>query len=55
MNLKSRNDYITDGIASLLWHGIEQGTVYPQLLELVNTTFSPCTGGIGGGNRPFYR
>ena len=39
MNLKSGDYYSTEGVGSLLWHGIERGQTYPQLLELVKTAF----------------
>jgi hypothetical protein len=53
MNLKSGNDHITDGISRLLWHGIEQGTAYPQLLELVNIKFPPVPEDSGAAIGPF--
>jgi hypothetical protein len=39
MNLNSGNYYSTEGVGSLLWHGIQHQRTYPQLVELVKTAF----------------
>src|ERR1700757_3477722 len=39
MNLKSGNYYSAEGVGCVLWHGIQHGRTYPQLLELVKTVF----------------
>ena len=39
MNLKSGDYYSTEGVGTVLWHGIELRKTYPQLLEIVKTAF----------------
>jgi Coenzyme PQQ synthesis protein D (PqqD) len=53
MNLKSGDYYSTEGVGSLLWHGIEQGQTYPQLLDLVRTAFPTVPEDLATAIDPF--
>jgi hypothetical protein len=53
MNLHSGNYYSTEGVGSLLWHGIQQGRTYPQLLELVKTVFLAVPEDLAAAIDPF--
>jgi Coenzyme PQQ synthesis protein D (PqqD) len=53
MNLKSGDYYSTEGVGSLLWHGIERGQTYPQLLELVKTAFPAVPEDLAAAIDPF--
>jgi hypothetical protein len=53
MNLKSGDYYSTEGVGSLLWHGIEQGQTYRQLLELVKTAFPTVPEDLAPAIDPF--
>jgi Coenzyme PQQ synthesis protein D (PqqD) len=53
MNLKSGNYYSTEGVGSVLWHGIELGRTYPQLLDLVKTAFPTVPENLAAAIDPF--
>jgi hypothetical protein len=53
MNLVSGNYYSTDGVGTVLWHGIELGKTYPQLLDLVKTTFPAVPEDLAAAIDPF--
>jgi hypothetical protein len=53
MNLRSGNYYSTEGVASLLWGGIERGRTYPQLVELARTAFRPVPKNLTASIGPF--
>jgi hypothetical protein len=53
MNLKSGNYYSTEGVGSMLWHGIGLGKTYPQLLDLVKTAFSTVPENLAAAIDPF--
>jgi hypothetical protein len=53
MNLKSGNYYSTEGVGSVLWHGIELGRTYPQLLDLVKTAFPTVPENLAAVIDPF--
>jgi hypothetical protein len=53
MNLKSGNYYSSDGVGSLLWHGIELGKTHSQLLDLVRTAFPSVPEDLAAALDPF--
>ena len=53
MNLKSGNYYSAEGVGCVLWHGIQQGKTYPQLLELVKTAFPAVPEDLAATIDPF--
>jgi hypothetical protein len=53
MDLKSGNYYSTDGVGTVLWHGIELGKTYPQLLDLVKAAFPTVTEDLAAAIDPF--
>jgi Coenzyme PQQ synthesis protein D (PqqD) len=53
MNLKSGNYYSAEGVGTLLWHGIEQGKTYHQLVELVKRAFPTVPEDLAAAIDPF--
>jgi hypothetical protein len=53
MDLKSGNYYSTEGVGTVLWHGIELGKTYPQLLDLVKAAFPTVTEDLAAAIDPF--
>ena len=53
MNLKSGNYYSTEGVGAVLWHGIELGNTYIQLLDLVKTAFPTVPQDLAAAIDPF--
>lgn len=53
MNLRSGNYLSTEGVGRLLRHGIQQGGTYPQLVELVKTTFPTVPEDLAAAIDPF--